>query len=154
MGEIVLYQNSSDRKKIRKNLRQIQDITETFRLKAPCSIINPTVTLSRQSIGDSWAQANYAYIPRFKRYYFINNITVEHDSLVSVSMSVDPLYTYAAQLLNTQFEIARSESVNSSYFIDNEKALMNRKVVTFLNVGNIPQSQSGKKFTITVAGGV
>lgn len=154
MGEIVLYQNSSDRKRIKKNLREIRDITETFRLKAPCSIINPTVILSRQSIGDNWALANYAHIPRFKRYYFINNITVEHDSLVSISMSVDPLYTYAAQLLNTQFEIVRSESVNSPYFIDNEKALMNRKIVTHLDLGNIPQTRNGKNYIITVAGGM
>lgn len=107
MSEIILYQNSSDRKRIKKNLRQIQDITETFRIKAPSSIINPIVELSRQSVGDNWARANYAYIPSFKRYYFIDNITVEHDSLLTMAMSVDPLYTYAAQLLNTQFEIAR-----------------------------------------------
>jgi hypothetical protein len=153
MSEIILYKNNSDRKKLGKSLIQIVDITQTFRIKEPCNIIRPEIELSRQTVGKNYASVNYAYVPMWNRYYFVNAITAEHDSLLRLTMEVDPLMSYRAMLLNTSFEIARSESLNSKYYIDTEKALINRRVVSFLNIGVIPQSAGGKKYTLTVAGG-
>ena len=71
-------------------------------------------------------------------------------------MTVDPLKSYAAQLLATSFFIARSESINSKYFLDTEKALEVKKVIEYVTpvIGNITQSDTGNKFCLTVAGGV
>lgn len=153
--KIYLYTCKDDRKKIVKNPVCLNKNGITIQLKAPTDVMKPTVILSMESIGENWASVNYAYIPEFKRYYFVDNIECKNDKVLSLSMTVDVLYTYRKDLLNTQFEIARSEKINSSYFIDTEKALRGRRVVKYLPVGNgrIPQSATGNKYTITVAGG-
>lgn len=163
MSDIYLYRYNCDRKKIVKHapddlktsfLSEISKITETFRIKEPSSIINPVVTVSKSSVGKDWASVNYAYIPMFKRYYFVDNITCLHDNLLQLDMHVDVLQSYYSQLLNTTFEIARSESINSEYYIDTEKALLQRRIVTYKKIGSITQSAANtKKYFITVAGG-
>ena len=162
MSELLLYQCSCDRKKIYKatSLTLVQDITETFRLKEPTSVIRPSVTVSRQTVGANWAKANYAYIPMFNRYYFIENITALNGGLIQYDMLVDPLYTYASKehgfaLLRTAFEVARSESLNSKHYIDSELYLQTYRTIEPVIVGGITQTSgaSAKKFCITVAGG-
>ena len=157
MSDLYLYNMSCDRKLLHKDAYLAEvvpgGITETFRIQQPSSIIRPVITLSRDTVGaKGWAGVNYAYIPSFKRYYFVNNITARHDGLMELSMEVDVLQSYYSQLLNLQFEIARSESVNSPFYIDTEKALMNRRVVSYKKIGEIPQS-TGNKYVLTVAGG-
>ena len=117
--------------------------------------MNPVITMSKVSIGEKWSTVNYAFIPEFKRYYFVDSIECLNDGLLSLSLTVDVLYTYSDDLLRTRFEIARSEKINNSYFIDTEKALRGRRVVKYLPIGTggIPQSATGNKYTITVAGG-
>lgn len=157
MSNIYLYNVACDRKLLNKTgyLTEVVPggITESFNIRQPSSIIRPVITLSRDTVGSKgWAGVNYAYIPSFKRYYFVNDITARHDGLMELSMEVDVLQTYYSQLLNIQFEIARSESVNSPFYIDTEKALMNRRVVKYAKIGEIRQS-TGNKYVITVAGG-
>lgn len=152
--KINLYKCKDDRKKIVKKPDPIvKDVT--IRLKEPTNIMNPVVTMSKESVGGNWSSVNYAFIKEFKRYYFVDNIECLNDGLISLSLTVDVLFTYADDLLRTQFEIARSEKINNSYFIDTEKAIRGRRVVKYLPVGTggIPQSATGNKYTITVAGG-
>ena len=163
MSDIYLYRYSCDRKKIVKHaptdlgvsfLSEIAAITETFRIKEPSSIINPVVTLSKTSVGKNWASVNYAYVPMFKRYYFVDNITCEKDGLLTLELHVDVLQSYYSDLLKTSFEIARSEYLNDSYYIDPELALQLRRVISYKKIGSIPQSAANtKKYFITVAGG-
>ena len=69
-------------------------------------------------------------------------------------LSVDVLKTYASILMETAFMIARSEDLNSPYFVDAEKLLQSKKLIYYTDpLGHIPQSATGNKFTITVAGG-
>ena len=151
MSTISLYRCKDDRKQVIKNPASIaSDIT--MQIKEPTSIINPVVILSRESIGKNWASVNYAYITEFGRWYFVDNIECRHDGVLVLTMTIDVLYTYRTDLMNTQFLIARSEKINDKYYLDNERALINRRVVTYEKLGKIPQT-SGKKFTITVAGG-
>lgn len=169
MSEITLYRCTCDRKKLVKynpsrNISYLNKIGETidsFRIKEPSSIINPVILLSRATVGGNWASVNYAYIPSFNRYYFVDNITCEHDGLLELELHADVLQSYYSQLLNTAFEIARSESLNSKYYIDPEKAIIQRRVVQYLQAKNaggtaqgVPQSAANtKKYFITVAGG-
>lgn len=162
MSEMVLYKCKCDRKKVYKtnSLSRVQDITETFRLKEPTSVIHPTVIVSRETVGSEWASVNYAYIPLFNRYYFIDNITALNGGLIQYDMTVDPLYTYASlergfSLLKTAFEIARSESLNSKHYIDPELYLQTYRTISPVIVGGITQETAAtdKKYVITVSGG-
>lgn len=168
MSEITLYTCNCDRKKLVKYDPTDQQkpnylhkiVTVNFDLKEPSTVVNPVIVLSKTHIGDNWSQINYAYIPSFNRYYFIDTITCENNGLLRMELHVDVLQTYQAGLRSTPFEIARSESVNSKYFIDPEKALIQRRVVRYIKAmsngasAGVPQSASNTtKYFITVAGG-
>lgn len=155
MATVYFMFNNEDRKKITKSPADLFNAECIF--KEDTSLFSPTMIISKDKAGAQWAQANYAYIPDFGgRYYFIDNITAETGGKLAYHMTVDPLKTYAGDLLGTSFFIARSESINSKYFLDTEKALEVKKVLEYVTppLGNITQSATGNKFCLTVAGGV
>lgn len=155
MSEIRLYKVQNDRKTICKNLNPIVHITETFRIKEPTDLLNPVVVLSKSSVGENWPEVNYAYIPMFGRFYFVNDIRLLSNEMIELSLAIDVLWTYASGLKNTAFEIARSESLNSKLFVDPELYLQVKRTIDAKLVGSITQSSgsSAKKYCITVSGG-
>ena len=153
--KVSLMINNEDRKKIGKSPGYIVGAKEiSCELKEGTSLFNPTILVSTSRLTGQWAQANYAHIPDFGgRYYFIDDISAQPGNMLAFHMTVDPLKTYAAQILNNKFEIARAEDLGNGYFIDTEKALQNCRTAYYRILGHIPQSSTGKKYTITVAGG-
>lgn len=155
MANVYFTFNNDDRKKISKSI----DINVTpveCVLKENTSLFSPTIIVSKERMGGSWAAYNYAYIPEFGgRYYFIDSITAETGGKLAYHMTVDPLKTYENDLKNTSFFIARSESINSKYFLDTEKAIEVKKIIEYSTpLGHIPQAQTGNRFCITVSGGM
>ena len=153
MSEIILYKNQSDRKKINKNITEIVDITDTFRIKENTSIINPTVILSRETVGKRYASVNYAYIPMWNRYYFVDDIVVMNDTLLSLTMTCDVLMTYRDTVMSTPQEIVRAEALNSELYIDTERPIQSNKLLDIVKIGDVPMSV-GNNYAFTVAGGI
>lgn len=154
MASVIFTNNYDDRKKILKNI----DINKTpveCVLKEDTSIFEPTIIVSKDAVGTLWSSYNYAYISDFgNRYYFIDSITAQTGGKLAYHMTVDPLKTFSADLLNTPFFVARAESINSKYFLDAEKALEVKKEIKFSPpLGHIPQDATGNRFCITVSGG-
>ena len=143
-----------DRKKINKSPAEIGSVQCT--LKENTSLFNPTMIVSKNSLDYRWAKANYAYIGDFGgRYYFIDNIEALTGGRLAFHMTVDVLKTYSGALMGTAFMIARSEDLNSPYFVDSEKILQSKKLIYYTDpLGHIPQAATGNKFAITVAGGM
>lgn len=79
-------------------------------------IINPTIEL-KIDFSDNPSGLNYAYIPTFGRYYFINEWTFK-GSLWVVSMSVDPLATWKEYIGRTQVYVLRSSAQFDGDIID------------------------------------
>lgn len=165
INTIILYSNQSDRKCVVKNLDEIQPITETFRIKEPSSIIKPVVVLSRSSVGGNWADINYAYIPAFKRFYFVDNIILSSGGIenptqanngkggfITLEMSIDVLQTYQDKILKSQQEVVRSEYLNSKMYVDTELPLQANKLLTLDQIGLFPEA-SGNNYVLTTAGG-
>ena len=154
MVEMQLMICEDDRKKINKSPAVIG--TAACTLKENTSLFNPTMIVSKNSLDYRWAKANYAYIGDFGgRYYFIDNIEALTGGRLAFHMTVDVLKTYSGALMGTAFMIARSEDLNSPFFVDSEKILQSKKLIYYTDpLGHIPQSATGNKFTITVAGGL
>lgn len=85
-------------------------------LKAGCGILNPVIRLDLGLTSDP-SQYNYAYIPAFERYYFIEEWYFE-DRLWSASMRVDVLATYKSDIGNASLYIMRAAGANDGSIID------------------------------------
>lgn len=86
-------------------------VSHNCRLKNDCSIINPIIEFERfsSSAGEdiSPADYNYAYIPSFGRYYFINNWAFINGKWVAY-MNVDVLATYKSEIGSYNGYVIRS----------------------------------------------
>lgn len=155
---IVLYKCSCDRKCVAKenSLENPTAIKNHFRIKEPCSLLDPIVELTASNVtraGLDLAQVNYIYIERFNRFYFVNDIIYENDGLVELHCSVDVLMSYADNIYNSQQEVIRSEAVNSKMYIDPERPILTDKILTTKILGEFPET-SDNNYIMTVAGGL
>ena len=61
---------------------------------------------------------NYCYIPKWSRYYFVNNIGINTGGVFEVSLSVDVLASYKADILAGTAYVRRSQSHGSLHVPD------------------------------------
>ena len=124
--------NSSDNRCIQKNLLEECNFEGTLRDSS--SIINPIILL-KNPIPPRY---NYAYIPDFKRYYYINNIESVRNDLWSIEMKVDPLMSFKADILSLKVVVDKqSDITNGDEYIDDSSLisdnLMFNRVYNFSN---------------------
>ena len=127
--EIRLYYNTSDNRCIRKNLLNELSISGT--LRDSCNLIEPVINIQNESV----IRYNYAYIPDFKRYYFIKKITSLRKGLWTIEFEVDPLMSFKGDILALQVVVDKqsSESIGDEYIDDGSLVVDN---YTFKSVYN------------------
>lgn len=81
-------------------------------LKDTTEVLQPEITLKSETLLDF----NYAYIPDFDRYYFINNIESVANSLVRILLSVDVIESYKEDILNSWGLISKDKPPN--FYVD------------------------------------
>lgn len=86
-------------------------------LREECSIIRPSIVIQYAGM---FPDANYVYIPIFKRYYFIRNITSIRTGLWRIECEVDVLMTYKTGILGLDAYVARQENDYNNELIDNQ----------------------------------
>ena len=127
---VNLYQNTSPANYVSKTLMPRGILTGT--LRSPTSILDPVIALE---LADPTG-FNYAQIPELGRYYYVTGISSENNGIVAVSMHVDVLMTYAAQVANFDAVVKRNENKFNLYLDDGIfKAYQNtkHKIVKFPN---------------------
>lgn len=85
-------------------------------LKDGCSLFNPAIQLDLGLASDP-SQYNYAYIPAFGRYYFIEDWYFS-DRLWTAHMAVDVLATYKTQIGNSSLYVLRAAGAHNGDIID------------------------------------
>jgi len=112
---IGLYYNKSDERKLNKDLETIA--TYEGYLKNECSIQNPTVFIEGAfNIGNN-INANYMYLPDYRRYYYITDITQVRANLVKISGRVDVLMSFKDEIQNS-IGVVRKQEHNFNLFLD------------------------------------
>lgn len=111
---ITFYKNLSEKNHLDKSLTTMGTISGT--LREECSIINPIIKIENFS-GFNLSQCNYAYIPNFGRYYFIENIKCV-GKLYEIQMHVDVLSTYKNTIRSNQAIISRQQNNFNLYLQD------------------------------------
>lgn len=94
------------------------------KLKAPCTILAPilqiSITPSDQGV---WASANYAYIPDFNRYYFINEVVL-NGQIVEIHCTVDELGSWKTVIKNSTQYVLRSGSTFNGFVKDGKYPIL------------------------------
>ena len=85
-------------------------------LKSGSGILHPTISLDLGKVNDP-SQYNYAYIPDFDRYYFIEEWYFER-ALWTASLKVDVLATYKTEIGNSRLYVMRCASEHDGNVID------------------------------------
>lgn len=89
---------------IKKNVSFGTLLTGT--LREASDVVSPAILV--EAAADEVCGFNYAYIPEFKRYYFITNCSSFRAGLTVITMTVDVLYTYKEAILNSNAIVTRS----------------------------------------------
>ena len=142
---LVLYRNISETNAVNKSLTELVTLTGTLRNES--SIIDPVILVSDIDVYIS--SMNYAYIPEFNRYYFIQNIESVRKNLWRLSMHVDVLYTYREQIKANHAIIERNEiqydlKLNDGLF----KTQQNPRIAQF----TFPNGFTNWDFVLAIAG--
>lgn len=112
--EIKLYKCADDRRVLSKTLSGA--VTKTCVIKDDnISILSPRVQIAQFNTFKSY---NYAYIPDYGRYYYIDDIAVDLGGLLTLSLSVDVLQTYAADIRATKALIYRQSQHTNPLIAD------------------------------------
>lgn len=78
------------------------------KLKENTSIMNPSIIITGL---DSWTTVNYAYIPDFRRYYFIQNVTAINNTTCQMDLDVDVLASFKSSITAQTFTVERCSKV-------------------------------------------
>lgn len=145
--EIKLYKTSSPRKKLVKDLTD--EITLVGTLRAQSSVMSPAFTVQDTSV----VGYNYCYIPDFGRWYYINGIDALRANLYELSLGIDVLMTYAAQIRNNYAIVDKVESLGAAYNYINDGSWVNtnrmsQSIINFATGFN----ESGEFILITAGG--
>ena len=124
----ILYNNTSDNKKLNKNLNTISTVDLTLYLDT--NVLNPTFKIKNFN-----NNGNYIYVPDLNRYYFIDNYTLSNQC-VYLHCSVDVLMSYKNAILNHDYLIKRNEFLRDNKLTDTEIPLSCKKQIVTEQISN------------------
>ena len=151
----MLYFNESNYNVARKSLVS-RSGNLTLHFKNESEVVNPTIYLSRsQDVLD----ANYIYVEDLKRFYYINEITLESQRYI-LKCHVDVLMSFYTQLLDQRCIIERNAKDGNLYLEDPKlKCFAKTRFETFPWLDNNGQPKGFrvggskvKNFILTVSG--
>ena len=144
--EITLCVNTSEKSKIGKNLTSMNVFSGTLREET--SIISPVVLMELENP----SSYNYAYIPEFGRYYFINDIVSVRKGLWRISMQVDVLESFKNYILDLGVILSDSENTGAENYLSSD--VWKTKVKEKTDIINFPSglSETGHFILITAGG--
>lgn len=142
---ITLYTSTADPKEVDKSskLTQIGSSAITATPTESIDMLNPQVILNYNA---SYIGANYAYIPAFGRYYYIDGVDVQPGQIITLSMSVDPLMSFRNSIANCMACVTRSESVGQPTEIVDDRLPIDPNKKEMLSQVSVFNKTAGKKY--------
>lgn len=146
--EVILYKNSSENNVIGKSLAQIKSVEAN--LKNDVSIINPTLVLNYTA---NILNSNYCFIPKFNRYYFIDEIVPITGDRCIVKCRVDVLESFKDDIKSLTVILDKSQSIyKSNKYLDDGSFIVENK--DFNTIHNFPNGFNDEgTFILICAGG-
>ena len=149
MADIIFYNTKSDVKKLVKKLDKIFETT--CRWKEDTSIYNPIIQV-RTSDDFSSKLRDINYCKWGSWYYFVTDVKLCVGGIISFTLTIDVLMTWADEIKKIQTVIDRSESSWNKFIDDSEFMGMSvQRNISKKVIGSVGDSQS---YVLTVNGGV
>lgn len=130
---IILYQTTSERERINKDLSSSLSLSGA--LRGECSVTNPSFNIEVTNPSDY----NYCYIPDFGRYYYITNIVSVRTNIWRIDCDVDVLMSFKDAILNLEVivsDVSLGESPVSTYYSGEQWASTVRTKTDIINFPN------------------
>lgn len=149
MIQVTLYSNSSDNEEVHKNITAIT--TRNCDIFEDCSIQNPMLKIA---MDDNIINANYLYIPKFGRYYYIENMNIYDGAYVVINARVDVLMSFWNSFKKSNCIAKRSTSHPNNMIEDGAVAKLptSKRVIKRLNTSFHPSDGVGN-YVLTLGGG-
>lgn len=144
--EVILYKNLSENNVIGKSLTQINTVECNF--KNDVSIINPTLVLLYTV---SILESNYCFIPKFNRYYFIDEIIPITGDRNIIKCRVDVLESFKDAIKSLTAIIDKQETIADKFIDDGSWIVENKDFLQSYNFSN-GFNDSGEFILITAGG--
>jgi len=107
--EIKLYNTTNSNNTINKELTD--ELTYNIQFTDTANVISPVVRLKDEQL----VKRNYAYIPNFKRYYFIRDISSKPNRITTLELEVDVLESFKEDILESYGTVGRHLGANKYY---------------------------------------
>ena len=119
---LTIYKIKDDPRSLHKNTTNVPTNTFGCNPTYDCNVLSPTLSVAYVDIGIGLtpAQANYAYVDAFDRYYFIKDITYGTGGKVYFHLGVDVLGTYGDEIEKCYCSVVRSESAGINWVPDDK----------------------------------
>ena len=114
--KITFYNNESDEILVDKKITSISSINNA-KIINETDIVNPSIVVSRNFYDSIILKANYLFIDKLHRYYYINNISFA-ESMIVIDCTVDVLMSYKSKIRNITCTVTRNENLKNGYLND------------------------------------
>lgn len=154
MDTVYLYHNNSENKIIGKSLTSMGVLECT--LKDDVSVERPTLIVSNTTqslISDTYLdELDYFYMPKFNRYYYVEEIKPMPGSRFMIRGAVDVLESFKSDILSLNVILDHSQITGANMYLDSPIWVANSKNST--SIINFPNGllNSGEYILITVGG--
>ena len=143
--KIEIYRNNSETNRLTKDISLLSDYTGV--LKHPSSIIDPVIMLTADI--ETLTNANYMYIEKFNRYYFINDIISIRHNLCEIHAHVDVLMSFKDEILQCQVICKRQQDLWNLYLDDGSFQVFADRIVL---TKAFPSGFTTQNYVLAVAG--
>lgn len=132
--DIFLYKTESAPNVVDKKLTEVAHYINV-RLLDDTSVLTPTIEVRESTIIDNLWSINYFYIPKFKRYYFVTDLTITA-GMFRISGRVDVLRTYESELNASSQIITRQQNLQDKYLHDRMIPISDKQEVVETEFGD------------------
>lgn len=140
-----MYNTNDSNNTINKTLANETEFN--IKLKGDTSITQPIVVLHSNNI----ILFNYAYIPEFNRYYFVDKIELFPNGIYSITLKVDVLESFKNDIKNSYGMISKQTNINH-YYNDSYESEIKKEVDLYRS--NITFNLDTKEKILVTIGGV
>lgn len=137
--------NNSEKNKLGKSLSNLNVFSGS--LKDETSVTNPVVIMELENP----TGFNYAYIPEFGRYYFIDDIVSVRTGLWKISMKVDVLESFKNNIRGIPVILSDSTETGKELYLSGK--VWKSKVKELTDIVNFPSGLSDNGYFILITAG-